>query len=497
MKKIISILLAVLMLVSIFASCGGNDETTTTEIPTTEAPTTEAPTTEAPTTEIPTTEVPTTEAPTTEIPTTRPVGEYSISYELNGGTNNDNNPNSYNSGDTITLSFPTKEDYMFMGWYTDSEFTNEIKEIANKAEDLTLYSKWISIDEVLEFASSSEGGYKVKKLKSEVERLIIPSTYKGLPVTELAGFSFHDANCLREVVISYGITTIKIDAFYGCESLETITLPSSIEYIDTITSSVFGECYALKSINVDPNNKIFKSIDGVLYSKDGKSLIRYPSNKIDTSFTIPNGVTNINRNAFSECTNLVRITVPNSVVFIDGGAFYKCKSLENIEIPNGVTAIEDNTFSGCISLKEIVIPNGVNMIDINAFMECTALEKIVIPGSVKTIKMNAFGKCTVLKSVIMEEGVNAIEKMAFAECTSLKTVIIPNSVTTIGHQAFVKCTSLNGVEIPESVTTIEHSAFYDNPNLTVYCKAASKPDGWNNYWSNGTKAVVWGYQGEE
>ncbi|MBQ2737024.1 MAG: hypothetical protein IJF26_06305 [Clostridia bacterium] len=70
MKKLMSILLVLLMLTSVLASCGGNDETTTTEVPTTEAPTTEAPTTEAPTTEIPTTEAPTTEAPTTEAPTT-------------------------------------------------------------------------------------------------------------------------------------------------------------------------------------------------------------------------------------------------------------------------------------------------------------------------------------------------------------------------------------------------------------------------------------------
>ena len=70
MKKIMSILLVLLMLTSVLASCGGNDETTKTEVPTTEVPTTETPTTEAPTTEAPTTEPPTTEAPTTEAPTT-------------------------------------------------------------------------------------------------------------------------------------------------------------------------------------------------------------------------------------------------------------------------------------------------------------------------------------------------------------------------------------------------------------------------------------------
>ena len=80
MKKLMAILLAALMLIPVIVSCGGNDVTTTTEIPTTEAPTTEAPTTEAPTTEAPTTEAPTTEAPAPEIPT--PVQTWSSKTDI-------------------------------------------------------------------------------------------------------------------------------------------------------------------------------------------------------------------------------------------------------------------------------------------------------------------------------------------------------------------------------------------------------------------------------
>ena len=76
------------------------------------------------------------DATTTESATT-----YSITYELNGGTNSENNPAEYKTGDTVSLDFPTKEDYMFAGWYTDSAFTTDIAEIKDTEEDLILYAK--------------------------------------------------------------------------------------------------------------------------------------------------------------------------------------------------------------------------------------------------------------------------------------------------------------------------------------------------------------------
>ena len=415
MKKLTAILLATLMLVSVFASCGGNDETTTTEIPTTEAPTTETPTTEAPTTEMPTTE-----APTTEIPTTKPVGEYNIKYELNGGTNNENNPSSYNTGDTITLSFPTKEDYMFMGWYTDS--ANEIKEIADKTGDLTLYAKWLPVEDAIKLRLY-DGKYVVDGLKNIAKTVIIPSSYKGLQV-QINKYPVFMSDIVEEIVF-----TTELSISFFCS---------------------FRTCPSLKRITVEEDNPYMKSIDGVLYSKDGKELICYPAAKEGKSYVIQNGTENVR-----------------------ASAFYSNKYIENIVVPDSVISIGQGVFEECTSLKDVELPKNIELIDYGAFKNCTSLKKITIPGNVKTIK-----------------------GMAFMNCSSLETVIIPNSVTTI-ERAFDLCSSLNGIVIPESVTTIEHSAFYDCPNLTIYCKATSKPDGWNNSWSNGAKEVIWGYKAEE
>ena len=79
--------------------------------------------------------------------TTNPTVTYSITYELNGGENSLDNPSTYKTGDTVNLGFPTKEGYMFAGWYTDSAFTTDIVEIKDIKEDLTLYARWASYED--------------------------------------------------------------------------------------------------------------------------------------------------------------------------------------------------------------------------------------------------------------------------------------------------------------------------------------------------------------
>ncbi|XFA99081.1 InlB B-repeat-containing protein [Candidatus Izemoplasma sp. B36] len=144
-------------------------ENPTTEASTTEASTTEAPTTETPTTETPTTILQTTTVPTTTVPvtTTQAEQEYNIIYYLDGGTNSDNNPNTYTeSGATIIFDAPTKEGYVFMGWYYSGYYMVEITEIVSGSTgDYDIYAKWANdYDVSYVFFESEYGpdyGYKI------------------------------------------------------------------------------------------------------------------------------------------------------------------------------------------------------------------------------------------------------------------------------------------------------------------------------------------------
>ena len=221
-----------------------------------------------------------------------------------------------------------------------------------------------------------------------LKTVIIPNS-----VTIIEGTAFDTCISLTKIVIPNGITYIGSSAFSYCVQLESINIPATVT---TIGSNAFSNCTSLKEITVDENNEYYKSIDGSLYTKDGKTLIRYVSNENVTEYVIHDGVTCIGDNAFSGCKTLVEITIPTSVTDIGRSAFDGCTSLESIEIPHGVTQIKNFTFYGCTSLKNVIIPNSVVFIGERAFIDCTSLTSIIIPKSVETINFWAFRDCTSL-----------------------------------------------------------------------------------------------------
>ena len=111
------------------------------------------------------------------------------------------------------------------------------------------------------------------------------------------------------------------NAFHGCSSLTSIVIPDSVT---SIGEQAFYGCSSLTSIKVGYANSNYKHIDDNLYTKDGKTLLKYAPGKTDVSFTIPGSVTSISRYAFNSCFNLINIVIPDSVTNIDSYAFHGC-----------------------------------------------------------------------------------------------------------------------------------------------------------------------------
>ena len=192
------------------------------------------------------------------------------------------------------------------------------------------------------------------------------------------------------------MTRICLDAFEQCDDLQSFAIPASVTYID---DNPFSGCGKLSVITVDEGNPNYKAVDGVLFSKDDKTLIAYPKGKEGTTYTIPASVTEIGDYAFSGCSGLTSVTIPASVTEIGGYAFYGCSGLTSVTIPAGVTNIGSNAFYGCSGLTSVTIPAGVTNIGSNAFRGCSRLTSVTIPASVTEIGDNAFQRCSRLTSV--------------------------------------------------------------------------------------------------
>lgn len=169
----------------------------------------------------------------------------------------------------------------------------------------------------------------------------------GESVTSIGVSAFHCCKSLTNVVMGDSVTSIDAYAFYWCESLTSIEIPASVTSIDDLA---FTYLTSLTSIEVDTNNQKYKSINGNLYTNDGKTLIQYAIGKEATTFTVPDSVTSIAREAFRYSTSLTSIVIGDSVTSIASAAFCDCTSLTNVVIPDSVTSIGAYAFSDCTSL---------------------------------------------------------------------------------------------------------------------------------------------------
>ena len=312
-------------------------------------------------------------------------------------------------------------------------------------------------------------------------------------VTSIGKDTFGFCTSLTSVTIPNSVTSIGDEAFENCTSLTSVTIPNSVT---SIGKSVFSRCEDLTSINVNTANRIYTSVNGVLYNKNKTEIVCYPAGKTASSFIIPNSVTSIGAYVFYYCENLTSVTIPNSVTSIGDKAFFGCENLTSVTIPNSVTSIGKDTFGFCTSLTSVTIPNSVTSIGDEAFENCTSLTSVTIPNSVTSIGDYAFWGCDSLTSItipnsIISIGANAFEWTGYYNNESNWTDgvlyignclmnadpnVVPDSyaikdgTTVIANHAFYDCENLTSVTMPKSVTGIGETAFLDvNVNFVLNC----------------------------
>ncbi len=199
--------------------------------------------------------------------------------------------------------------------------------------------------------------------KSTVKKIVIPDEYEGVPVTKIADFAATNLEYVTEFTIGKNVEEI---GEWALENNQHIT-----------------------AYEVDDANEHICDVDGVIFTKDMKTLLFYPIAKDLTDakdadgkdikvsqYTIPDGVETIRSKAFYKAYNLTDVTIPSTVKRIEEKTFFRCERIENLILPESLEFIGKDAFSYCYGLKEIIIPANVTEIGEYAFYNCTNLKTV-------------------------------------------------------------------------------------------------------------------------
>lgn len=291
---------------------------------------------------------------------------------------------------------------------------------------------------------------------SNVTSITMPDSVRAIGYA-----AFYSCSGMTEINLSKKLGSINDYVFYGCSKLKNITIPKSVT---TIGEYDFDGCSVLENINVDAENKTYKSVDGILYNKDGSKLIRCPEGK-EGDIKILEDTVCLAKGSLSECSRITNISLPEKLSEIETFSFSQC-GLTQIFIPENVKSIGEEAFNNCWRLQEINVSekNSAYKSQDGILYNGDGTELIQCP-------QNKTG------SVIIPKGLISIHDSAFFY-SAITNVVIPDGAQSIGYKAFYCCSQLKYVVVPSTVKDIGEDAFSMgfpsvNPGFFIYCEQGS------------------------
>lgn len=190
----------------------------------------------------------------------------------------------------------------------------------------------------------------------ETTKVLLPDTLRGIGSSALFGIR------AEELAIPEGVKRLKDpDTFYSA-SIGILRIPASLTELDIHMAFTYTP---VSYFEVAENNPVYSSRDGVLFSRDGKTLVAYPSGLNDSHYDVPAGTEIIGANAFRDdrgALPLVTLSLPIGLRKIESYAFAECGNLISLAVPPTVKSLAENAFAYCVSLQRLSLPMGLTAV---------------------------------------------------------------------------------------------------------------------------------------
>ena len=332
-------------------------------------------------------------------------------------------------------------------------------------------------------------------------------------VTTIGSSAFYSCRALTNVILPNSLTDIEEDAFEGT-SIQTIALPDSLvrlgdtAFRDSLLTEItlpasleevgvnpFTRCERLRQINVAEENTRLHVLNGMLIDMSDGRLISSPLDQgvewdemLDEAYSlvceIPEGTVVIGAYAFNNAW-ITDLIIPEGVTEIEDDAFEECHWLSEVAFPSSLRTIGEDSFS-CCGLTSLALPEGVVQIGQGAFSGNDFLESVTLPASLLEIDATAFEYCDEIAEIIISpdnpyfavvEGtiINTVEGRLVCVPWALRTdrYTVPGNVTSIGFEVFLgQCDSPCEIVVPEGVTTLEERSFAYCTNVDIWLPAS-------------------------
>lgn len=396
------------------------------------------------------------------------------------------------------LATPVKDGCVFAGWYENAEFTGS--PVTEVQAGKTYYAKWNTA--VLSGNCGAEGNKEHVHwaLTKNTDGTTYTLTISGSGAMADYTVNINNAKAtqpwresetgveiekITKVVVSEDVTSIGAFAFNGMTGVSEYDIGANVNTI----SQWALDTSAAKVFKLNENTNFITDNNGVLFSKDGTTLIAYPGGSaVRDKYTVPATVTAIEYGAFVGCP-IKKLTIGNNVTTGLPSWSFNGGVLEELDVNS---PFDQSTFAQITTLKKVTLGDSITEIPELAFFNCTGLQTVSIPSGLKKIGSQAFFGCSSLQNVTLPASLTEIAYQAFRDCDKLTSITFPDSLTKIGESAFSGCTELTYISYGSGIDDIGGNAFGGCTGVKVIDlhRATQIGELYNNGANNGDSALT-------